>query len=77
MVIDTNKFQFIEQLIFAEKFKSVAHSTLKAKSCVFAGQKMKRIAKLFLGALSFSLVSPRLKKKRTQDYFLRSFLWSC
>ena len=39
MVIDTNKFQFIEQLIFAEKLKSVAHYTLQAKSCVFAGKK--------------------------------------
>ena len=29
-----NKFQFVEQLIFVEKFKSVAHYTLQAKSCV-------------------------------------------
>ena len=41
MVIGIDKFQFIEQLILVEKFKSVAHYTLQAKSCVFAKQKVK------------------------------------
>lgn len=41
MSIDNDKFQFIDLLIRVEKFKSVAHYTLQAKSCVLQSKKVK------------------------------------
>ena len=57
MVIDIDKFQFIEQLIFAEKFKSVAHYTLRAKLCILQSKKEKssKILLLFYNVLKIPM----------------------
>ena len=52
--------------------ESVAHYTLQAKSCVFAGQKMKRIAK-FLLSFSFALQNTRLNRVKYSVLHFQKF----